>query len=368
MLQQRGFVEQLDTPAVVVDLDLLDANLRRTADLARKSGIKLRPHIKTHKSIWIAKKQLEYGSVGVTTAKLGEAEVMAAAGIDDILIAYPIVGKKKLERLGNLMKSAKVTVSTDNYEVAKGLSDLGLSLSQRVALYIDINTGLNRMGKEPGEESADLIEQIVALPGIEVTGIMTHSGHVYGKSGHDECRAVAQHEAESLVRTQQLLRERGIEIREVSVGSTPTAKFLGEFPGVTEARPGAYVYGDVSQIVTGTMTREQCALRIYATVVGKPRANTVVIDAGSKTLTTDVNPASPGYGILVDYPGVILERLSEEHGNLRVPDGVELEIGQVVEIIPNHCCTVVNLHDQLTAVSQGTIADPIRVDARGKIT
>jgi len=365
---ELNFAGELDTPAVVVDLDLMEANLRRTAELASKSGIRLRPHIKTHKSVEIAKKQLAYGAVGITTAKLGEAEVMAAAGIDDILIAFPIVGKKKLERLGKLMSIAKVAVSTDNYEVASGLSELGIALGKRVSVYVDINTGLNRMGREPGEPSADLVAQIASLQGIEVVGVMTHAGHVYGKLGDDACRAVAQHEAESLVNTQRLLHERGVAVREVSVGTTPTAKFMGELEGVTEARPGAYLFGDVAQIVTGTIAADQCALRVYATVVGTPRPGTVIIDAGSKTFSSDINPAAPGYGLVLDYPGIVIERLSEEHGILRVPEGTELSIGQVIAIIPNHCCTVVNLHDQLTAVRNGELQEAIRVDGRGKIT
>lgn len=368
MSKQSEFAKTLDTPAIVIDLDALDANLRRTAERARASGVKLRPHTKTHKSVWIAKKQIEYGAVGITVAKLGEAEVMAAAGIDDILVAYPIVGTKKLQRLGKLMENARITVSTDNYEVARGLSEYGLSIGKRIPLYVDVNTGLNRLGKEPGEETAELVATIATLPGIEVTGLMTHAGHVYGKTGDDACRSVARHEAESLVKTKELLAQRGIDIREVSVGSTPTSKFAGDVAGVTEMRPGAYVFGDVSQIITGTIEETQCAMRIYATVVGKPRPGTVVIDAGSKTLTTDSNPLRKGYGLLPDYPDVVIERLSEEHGIMQVPANVEFNIGDVVTIVPNHCCTVANLHDRLTGARDGRFEQYIQVDARGKIT
>ncbi|WP_167859147.1 alanine racemase [Paenibacillus cymbidii] len=368
MINQSELIQTLDTPAVVIDLDALDGNLRRTAERAARSGVKLRPHTKTHKSVWVAKKQLEYGACGITVAKLGEAEVMAAAGIDDILLAYPIVGKRKLERLGKLLGIARITVSTDNYEVAQGISELGVSLGKRIPLYVDVNTGLGRLGKEPGAPTADLVERIASLPGVEVTGLMTHSGHAYGKGSEEEILAVAIHEAQSLLTTKELLRQRGIDVREVSVGSTPTSKFALQLPpGVTEMRPGAYVYGDVSQLVTHTMEESQCAMRVFATVVGLPRPGTVVIDAGSKTLTTDVNGARKGYGLLPAHPDVIVERLSEEHGNLTVPEGTRFHIGDVVEIIPNHCCTVTNLHDRLIGVRDGRVERYIQVDGRGKI-
>jgi D-serine deaminase-like pyridoxal phosphate-dependent protein len=368
MLNQSELAKALDTPAVVVDLDALDDNLRRTAERARASGVKLRPHTKTHKSVWIAKKQLEYGAQGITVQKLGEAEVMAAAGIDDILIAYPIVGQKKLERLGKLLQKAKITVSTDNYEVAAGLSAYGQSIGRRIRLYIDVNTGLNRMGLEPGEPTADLVERIAALPGVEVTGLMTHAGHAYKSTDEEERRNIARHEAECLVRTKELLRQRGIDVREVSVGSTPTSKFIGELTGATEMRPGAYVYGDVSQLVTNSLEEHQCAMRVYATVVGNPRPGTVIIDAGSKTLSSDANSHRKGYGLLPDYPDVIVERVTEEHGILTVPANVEFRIGDVVAIIPNHCCTVANLHDRLIGVRDGRFEKYIQVDARGKVT
>ncbi|KIL40388.1 hypothetical protein SD70_13860 [Gordoniibacillus kamchatkensis] len=358
----------LETPAVVVDWDAVLANLRRTADRARRAGVKLRPHTKTHKSVVIAQEQIRSGAHGITVAKLGEAEVMADGGIEDILVAFPIVGKAKLERLGKLMQRARITVSTDDYDVARGLSDLGETLRRRVPLYVDVNSGLNRCGREPGQETGEMIEQLITLPGVEVVGLMTHAGHAYGGHSDDDIRRIAVGEAESLLLTKGWLkRHKGIEIAEISVGSTPTATFVEALPGVTEIRPGAYVFGDVSQIVTGTVTAADCALRVYATVVSTPRPGTAIIDAGSKTLTNDVNGFRKGYGLLPAYPDVIVERLSEEHGILRLPDGVSLKVGDVVELIPNHCCTVVNLHDRLLLARGGRIESQLTVDARGKI-
>lgn len=361
-------VEHMETPAVLVDLDILDGNLRRMAVLAKQAGVKLRPHTKTHKSVWIAQQQIKYGACGITVAKLGEAEVMADGGIDDILVAYPLVGRYKLERLRRLMDRARVTVSTDDVTVAKGLSDLGEAMKRRIPLYVDVNTGLNRLGQEPGEPTAELVKRIASLPGVEVVGLMTHGGHVYGKTSLDDVRGVARAEAEGLVETKRMLEKEGIFIREISVGSTPTSKFIGDQQGVTEMRPGAYVFGDRSQIATHIITEQECAMTVLATVVSTPRPGTVIIDAGSKTFSSDANAHLPGFGTLRGNPDVYVERLSEEHGNVRVPDGMTFAVGDVLQFVPNHCCATANLHDRLIGVRGGKFERIITVDARGKIT
>ena len=363
------FQEQMDTPAVVVDLDILDANLKRTAELAAKSGIKLRPHIKTHKSVWIAKKQLDYGAKGITVAKLGEAEVMADGGIDDILIAFPLVGSGKLKRLAALLRrGVHITVSVDSLEAARGISDVGTELGMQISLYLDINTGLNRCGLEPGQASAELALAISALPGVAVTGLMTHAGHAYGCRDAESAQKVAFEEAEGLIATQKIITDRGVNVPEISVGSTPTSKFAGQLSGVTEMRPGAYVFGDGSQLFPGLITEEECAMRIYTTVISTPRPGYIIVDAGSKTLTNDASIHRSGYGYLPDYPEIMVERLSEEHGILAVPDNCGLQIGDVVSLIPNHCCTVVNLRDELFGTRGGKLEQVLKIDARGKNT
>jgi D-serine deaminase-like pyridoxal phosphate-dependent protein len=368
-MQTGGSVMELETPSLVLDLDKLDRNLRRTAELAARAGVKLRPHIKTHKSVWIAKEQIRYGACGITVAKLGEAEVMADAGIDDILVAYPIVGAAKLQRLGKLMDRATVTVSTDDGESARGLSDLGEAKGVRVRVYVDVNTGLNRCGREPGEETAELVRRLRELPGVNVVGLMTHAGHVYGKANARDIADVARYEAESLLRTQALLAAEGMSIEHISVGSTPTSKYIGQLSGVTEMRPGAYVFGDGIQVSMGIIAADDCALTAAATVVGMPRTGTAIIDAGSKTVSTDVNPHRPGYGRLIGLgdDDALLERLSEEHGVVKLPDGVRARIGDRVDVIPNHCCTAANLHDAYVGVRNGSVERFIPIDARGKI-
>ncbi|MDF2657698.1 MAG: alanine racemase [Paenibacillus sp.] len=362
-------MEQWESPTVLIDLDILDKNLRDTANNASRAGVKLRPHTKTHKSVWLAKEQIRYGAAGITVAKLGEAEVMAEGGIDDILIAFPVIGASKLERLGRLMEKAKITLSTDDEDVARQLSEFGKSLNRDVLLYVDVNTGLNRCGREPGEETAELVKRISQLPYIRVTGLMTHSGHAYGHNTPDAIREAAKQEAEALLMTKQLLEKDGIGIENISVGSTPTSKFITDVAGigVTETRPGAYVFGDGGQWKMGLISEEQCAMTVVATVVGRPRPGTIIIDAGSKTLSSDVSKYHPGYGVILGHEGVVIERLSEEHGIVSVPDREQFQVGQQLRIVPNHCCVVTNLHDRLAGVRGGRFEKWLTVDARGKV-
>lgn len=361
-------IAELETPAVLIDLDVLERNIKLMAELAKHAGVKLRPHFKTHKSIWIARKQIEYGACGLTVAKLGEAEVLADAGIEDLLIAFPLVGEAKLGRLRALIeRGIKVTVSADHAAVAVGISQVGESLSRRIPLYVDVNTGLNRCGGEPGEETAALIRQLAVLPGVEVRGLMTHGGHAYGKKSLSELWQTAADEVGGLVRTQELLMKSGIHIPEISVGSTPTSKFIAQQTGATETRPGAYVFGDISQLMIGSITMDELAMSIVATVVGTPRPGTLIIDAGSKTFSSDTNPHRPGYGFLRSNPSVYIERLSEEHGIVKVPEGVHFSISDRLEFIPNHCCTVTNLHNRLQGVRNRKVERQITVDARGRI-
>jgi D-serine deaminase-like pyridoxal phosphate-dependent protein len=360
-------INELETPIVLIDLNRLESNLKRQADLCIKYGIKLRPHIKTHKSIWIMQRQLELGACGITTAKLGEAEVMAEAGARDILIAYPILGKKKLERLRLLLKKSKITVSTDSLTVAKGLSDLGESIKSKIPIYVDVNSGLNRCGLEPGEETALLVEEIQQLSGVVVTGLMTHAGHAYGMTGREAIGRIAEQEAEALISTQKLLFRKGINIKEMSVGSTPTAKYIGEIEDITETRPGAYVFGDGIQLSCGIITEEECALYVLATVVSMPQKGMLIIDSGSKTFSSDLNPHRQGYGILKNHPEVYIEKLSEEHGVVKFPEHMSFSVGDQLKFLPNHCCTATNLHDTLAGVKEGQFERSIRIDARGKI-
>lgn len=358
-----------DTPVVCLDMDIVEANLRETAEAAKRAGIKLRPHTKTHKCARIAKEQLRLGASGITVAKLGEAEGMADVGIDDILIAYPVIGDGKLERLDRLMDKAMITLSTDDLDVAREWSSFGRRTNRQIRLYVDVNSGLDRCGKKPGAESAELVNRIAELPHVRVVGLMTHAGHAYGEGDPAMVREIAKREAEALVSTKRLLERDGIDIEELSVGSTPTSKFVADIAGsgVTEMRPGSYVFGDAGQWKMGLIGPDRCAMFVVASVVGIPRPGTIIIDAGSKTLSSDLNKFHPGYGVVVGHEGAVIERLSEEHGIVAVPDSRIFRIGQQLSIIPNHCCVVTNLHDRLLGMRGGQPEGWLTVDLRGRV-
>ena len=228
-------IDDLDTPAVLVDLDRLEANLVGMADRARAAGVRLRPHTKTHKSAWIAAEQLRHGASGLTAAKLGEAEVMADAGCDDLLIAYPIVGGAKLERLAALAARVRVAVSIDDIAVAEGLSRIGRRLRQPLDVFVEVDSGQHRCGRAPGADSADLAERIAASDGLRLAGLMTHAGHSYGAESVDDRRRIALDEARAVVETAWILEQRGVTGLELSIGSTPSVVHLAE---VTAAYPG----------------------------------------------------------------------------------------------------------------------------------
>lgn len=334
---------------------------------ASAAGLRLRPHTKTHKSAYFARRQLDFGAAGITVAKLGEAEVMAAAGIDDILLAYPIVGPLKLARLKDLLlRVPRFTCAVDSLEVATGLSKLGRDLGRRVPVYLEVDTtDYQRLGQPPGEPTVALAEKIRQLPGIALTGLMTHAGPAYHAHDLEEIRELAVREAGPLADTARTL---GGSLQ-VSVGSTPTARFLGDAgrAGATEARPGTYIFNDRTQMALGTCAEADVAVTILATVVSRPAAGRVVVDAGSKTLTSDSFLAGTGFGQVRQDPAMRLVRLSEEHGVMEVPSDCDLAVGDRVEIIPNHVCPCVNLTDELVGLRGGRPSERIRVDARGRV-
>jgi D-serine deaminase-like pyridoxal phosphate-dependent protein len=359
--------ELIDTPALVVDDERLRRNLALMADLARKHGVNLRPHAKTHKSPIIARMQLEQGAVGLTCAKLGEAEVfIREGGVRDILIAYPIVGAAKITRLLALMDEAHITVVVDSLGAAEALSRAMAEAGRTLDVYLEVNTGMNRAGVAP-DESVEITCAIAALPGLRLTGVMTFEGHA-GSSPPETIADVAAEAGRTIVATAERIRAAGIPIAHVSVGSTPASWYTPATPGVTEMRPGTYVFFDNSIFRHGRIGPEQCAARVVATVVSRQAPDRAVIDAGSKTLALDASRSHAGYGYIVGHPEAIIERLSEEHGMVTLPPGVSgFNVGARVEIIPNHVCPAVNLMDELLIVRGGRVVDRWPVAARGKV-
>ena len=368
-MPESALFEELDTPALLFDLDVVERNVAEMAAVAREAGVALRPHTKTHKSPEIARLQIDAGARGLTAAKLGEAEVMADAGLTDLLIAYPIVGALKLARLGALLDRATILVSLDAVEVAEGLGRLGTQLGADIPVLVEVDTGLHRMGRAPGEPSATLALEIARVPGVEVIGLLTHAGHAYRATDADELERAATREAEDLLDTAERCAREGLEIREISVGSTPTARIAARVPGVTEIRPGTYVFNDVQQLRLGVASLETCAARVLVTVVARPTAERFLVDAGSKAFSSDGEdgPPWPGRGVVLGRPDLVLDFLSEEHGVGHIEGGGQLAIGERLQVLPLHVCSCVNLFDTAVGIRGDRIDHEIEIAGRGRM-
>lgn len=354
-----------DTPFIGVDLDVMEQNINKMAELAGEANVKFRPHTKTHKSPYIAHKQIEAGAIGVTVATLGEAEVMADAGINDILIAFPLIGKRKLERFKRLLQRVNAIVSFDDILVAKGINDIGESLQRKLPVYIDIDTGLGRLGRS-AEESVSHILEIGKLPYLNIIGLMSHTGHANKKESDEEILKIAIEDASLMEQTRRSLVKKGLlSIREISIGSTVTARFIKEIPYATEMRPGTYVFNDCFVMSAGGITTKDCAVSIFATVISRPSKKRLIIDAGSKTLAAD-QFWHGGHGYIRNHNNLFIKSLSEEHGTVEVRGECDIAIGDVIQIIPNHVCPAINLADDLYGFRNGNIERVIPVSARGK--
>lgn len=353
-----------DTPFVYLDLDIMENNIAWLSNLANKANVKLRPHTKTHKSPYIAHKQLQNGACGITTATLGEAEVMVNAGIKDILIAFPLIGRKKLARLSNLLSRADLSVAMDDITIAKGINQVGEFHERKIPVYIDVDTGLGRMGKSP-KESVKSILEIEKLPFIEVKGLMSHAGHAYNKHDDENIKKIAMEDATILHDVKLSLEKEGVNIQEISIGASATARFIADIPFITEVRPGMYVFNDRMVMGAGGARIEDCAVSVIATVVSHPSSDRLILDAGSKTLAQDSN-AFGGFGYIKNHENLVISKLSEEHAIVEIQGTTNLRVGDVVEIIPNHVCPVINLADEIYGFRNGEFERIVSIEGRGK--
>jgi D-serine deaminase-like pyridoxal phosphate-dependent protein len=357
------------TPYVLIDGPKMERNVRKMAGVALENGVALRPHVKTHKIPGIAREQLEAGASGITVAKVSEAEVMADGGIEDIFIAYPLVNEAKIRQAVRLGERVRLVVGVDSLEGARRLSAAAEDRALEVRLEVD--TGLRRTGVLY-DEAVGLAGEIEAMDNLDLTGIYTYRGAVLGGSKTLELEQAGLEEGQLMVSLADMLRERGIRVDEVSVGSTPTAEYVAKVDGVTEIRPGTYVFYDRMQARLDACSLDECAAVVVCTVISRPAPDLAIIDGGSKTFATDVGPgAEPlnleGYGHVVGYPGAVLERLTEEHGMLSVDEDCDLEVGDTLQVIPNHICSTVNLHDEVYIIGEDGGVEETRVAARGKV-
>lgn len=359
-------LDDLETPALVVDADVLETNLREMQDLARDAGVALRPHWKTHKSVDLAARQIELGAVGGTVAKAGEAEVFLAAGFRDVLVATPVVDPRKIARLLAARGRADLSVLVESPEGLRRWATAAARADRPVPVLLEVDVGMHRTGVPPGEGAVPLARAIRDAAGLELRGVMTHAGHAYAAPSADEIARIGREEGERLVRTAETLRAAGIPCDVVSVGSTPTVRHSARVTGVTEIRPGNYVFHDAIQVALGVVAEDRCALSVLATVTARPAPDRVVLDAGAKTLSTDRGArAIPGFGRLAG--GDVVGKLSEEHGLVTVDSASPRKIGDRVRIVPNHACVTVNLHDRLRVVRGTRVEAEWAVAARGRI-
>jgi len=359
---------ELSTPALTVDLDALEKNLHRVAELCRRQGVGLRPHTKTHKTVEVARLQLAHGAVGLTVAKVGEAEVMAGAGLDDILVAFPILGDEKLRRLARLARARRLLVALDSEAAAQELSRAAAAQNASIGVLVEFDAGAQRCGLEPGPALVVLAKAIEELPGLEFRGLMSFFGNVWGTP--EQRRAEAEHVAERVARSLQAFRAERMPVEIVSGGSTPSAEFAHLIPGLTEIRPGTYVYNDLNTYYQGACRLEDCAARVVATVVSTAVPGRAIIDAGSKTLSSDQLGSGPqaGYGYVVEAPDAPIIKLNEEHGHLDVTlSRHNFHVGEVLTVIPNHVCATVNMHDEIMTLRQGEAVGCWKIAARGKV-
>jgi D-serine deaminase-like pyridoxal phosphate-dependent protein len=343
-------VTALDTPVPVIDLDIVERNLQRMQAYADQHGLALRPHIKTHKLPIFAKRQVELGAVGITCQKLGEAEVMAAAGLADILISYPLIGVEKARRLAALTRTAKMRVAVDNPLALDTIAQAAHDAHAPIGVLVEFDSGMKRTGVTSVDAALSLIAQVKETPGLRFDGLMTYPSSA-ASAGF--IRAV---------------KDAGVDLPIVSGGGTPHWRHTHEIAGLTEMRVGTYIYNDRMTVDAGAATLEDCAVQVIATVISRPEENRAILDCGSKTLSSDVMPGGkiPGYGLLVDYPDAVIERVSEEHGMVDLSgSGAKPALGERVRIIPNHVCVVTNLHNEVVASRNGVVESVWPVAARG---
>jgi D-serine deaminase-like pyridoxal phosphate-dependent protein len=361
-------VSEIDTPALLVDLDILERNLERVADYTRRHGLRLRPHTKTHKSIRIGKQQLAAGAAGLTVAKVSEAEVMLGAAPADLLLAYPIIGRAKLERLMEVARRTRLTVALDSPIAARQLADAARAAQVEVGVLAEVDVGLGRVGVSPGEPLLELAQSIENLPHLSFEGITFYPGHI---KDLDELGRQALEQLSSLVGAiLDDFRRAGLEPKVVSGGSTPTLFHSHEVQGLTEIRPGTYVFNDVNTVRSGGCAVEDCAATILATVVSTSRPGQMIIDGGSKTFSSDrlANSSEMTFGSVVEAPGARFHKMNEEHGYVDITRAErEFSIGDRVRVIPNHVCVAVNLHEQVYGVRGDAVEETWKVDGRGKL-
>ena len=349
-------IEELETPVPLIDIAIMENNLKNWQAQCNKLKINNRPHIKTHKLIPVAKLQIALGASGISVQKLGEAEVMADAGIDDIFLTYNVVGQHKLARLADLTRRVDISVVADHAIIVEGLSQAGIAAGRNITVLVECDTGGERNGVQSPAEACRLAMLIDKTPGLKFGGLMTYPA------------AFAREKAKAFIaETKQLLAKAGLECARVSTGGSKDLWDEKNLDGVTEYRAGTYVYFDRSLVQAGACSFADCAETVLTTIVSTPVPARAIIDAGSKALTSDLLGLA-GYGVVQDLDMAQVYNVNEEHGYLDLKNtNKRPRIGAVIKVTPNHVCPVNNLFDKVVFVRGSEVLGAVKVDARGKV-
>ena len=361
-------IAELDTPALLIDLDVMDRNLAKMAEYAAAHRFRLRPHTKTHKIPALAERQIALGAVGITVAKVGEAEVMMKANPPELLVAFPVIGKQKLDRLMTVAGITRVTVSLDSLTAATQLSGAAQAAARTIGVLVEIDAGLGRVGVEPGPDLLSLVQAISSLPNLSFEGIAFYPGHIKVlNEAADVALAAVGLLLDSTVRD---LEAAGFPVKIVSGGSTPTLYRSHQVARLNEIRPGTSIFNDRNTVLCGATTYDDCAASILATVVSTAVKGQMIIDGGSKTFSSDrpMGLEEVSYGRLLHTPEAVFEKMNEEHGFVDIRKvSKSFQVGDRVRVLPNHVCVAMNLHELVYGYRGETVEQVWRVEGRGKL-
>ena len=360
-------VTELDTPALLIDLDVMERNLERVAGYARDHKLRLRPHTKTHKIPALGRRQIALGAAGLTVAKVGEAQVMLNADPPELLVAYPVIGRGKLDRLMQVAHRTNVTVSLDSLYAAQQLSSAAFAAQVEIGVLAEVDVGLGRVGVEPAQV-VSLVGDIIRLPKLRFDGIAFYPGHIklMDAEGHQAVHLLNDL-LDGILRN---LEQAGFAARIVSGGSTPALFQSHQIAGLNEIRPGTYIFNDRNTVLSGACNLSDCAASILTTIVSTAKKGQMIIDGGSKTFSSDrpIAGEEVSFGLITEAPQAVFTRMNEEHGYVDIREtGREFRVGDRVHVVPNHICVAMNLHECVYGIRGDEVEQVWRVEGRGKL-
>lgn len=366
----KKFYDQIDTPALIIDKDIAIKNIEMMQNIANKHGVVLRPHIKTHRMSYFAKIQIDKGATGIACAKIGEAEVMAANGIKDILIANEIVGEMKYTRLKKLHREIKIRTGIDNQVQIDQIEKIFEGEAKPLEVLIELEVGENRSGIITDEQLVNIVEYIKTKKNVVLKGIFSHEGHTYKADNVQDCVEKAQIAYKRTIGAAEIIKSLGVEIDTISIGATPSIMNGAFLEGITELRVGTYIFFDVGQ-ASAINDFSKCAATVLGTIISQPTKDRIVLDTGAKALVSQNREggicSTGGFGYVKNSDNVRIGALFDEHGLIYDEEfSKKVQIGDKIEIIPSHICPTVNLYDEAYIVSQDKIVEIISIDCRGK--